>query len=150
MVDASINVDPVIDLYAANTPNSKNPPNTEPGINRLRNGLIKRIIAFAAIIPVIKIVSAIIFSIGGIYLGRKLKSKGYAIGICAILFYLFIILCLSLTNFNFSKIADYYAYQATPEEQRIFEKLALVLLDKDKLIENGYADLLKEYVNEEK
>lgn len=47
------------------------------------------------------------------------------------------------SDFNFSKIADYYAYQATPEEQKIFEKLALVLLDRDKLIENGFADLIK-------
>ena len=53
---------------------------------------------------VVKIISAIIFSIGGIYLGRKLKSKGYAIGICAILFYLFIILCLSITNLKFSTV----------------------------------------------
>lgn len=35
------------------------------------------------------------------------------------------------TEFNFSKIADYYAYQATPNEQRVFEKLVLVLFDKN-------------------
>jgi hypothetical protein len=45
-------------------------------------------------------------------------------------------------NFDYSKIADYYAYQATPEQQRIFEKLALVLLDKDKLIENGFSKIM--------
>lgn len=45
-------------------------------------------------------------------------------------------------KFNFAKIADYYAYQATPEEQRVMEALALVLLDKDQLIENGFADLM--------
>jgi hypothetical protein len=45
-------------------------------------------------------------------------------------------------NFNYEKIADYYAYQATPEEQRVFEKLALVLLDRNKLIENGFSKLI--------
>ena len=49
---------------------------------------------------------------------------------------------LMFYNFDFAKIADYYAYQATPEEQRIMEKLALVLLDKDKLIENGFSKLI--------
>lgn len=48
----------------------------------------------------------------------------------------------NFTFFNFEKLADYYAYQATPEEQRVFEKLALVLLDKDKLIENGFSKLI--------
>lgn len=51
-------------------------------------------------------------------------------------------------NFNYSKIADYYAYQATPEEQRIMERLALVLLDKDKLIENGFADIIESITEE--
>ena len=46
------------------------------------------------------------------------------------------------TDFNFSRIADYYAYQATPEEQRAFEALGLVLLDRDQLIENGFADIV--------
>lgn len=46
--------------------------------------------------------------------------------------------------FDFEKIADYYAYQATPEEQRVFERLALVLLDKDKLIENGFSKLIND------
>jgi|APSaa5957512493_1039668.scaffolds.fasta_scaffold01710_12 hypothetical protein len=48
------------------------------------------------------------------------------------------------TKFKFSKIADYYAYQANEEEKRIFEKLALVLLDKHQLIENGFSDLIEE------
>lgn len=52
------------------------------------------------------------------------------------------------SNFNFEKIADYYAYQATPEEQRVFERLGLVLLDKDQLIENGFADLVESVMNE--
>lgn len=47
------------------------------------------------------------------------------------------------STFNFSKIADYYAYQATKDEQAIFEKLALVILDKDRLIENGFAKLIE-------
>jgi hypothetical protein len=48
----------------------------------------------------------------------------------------------NFSSFDFSKIADYYAYQATPEEQVIFEKLALVLLDKNKLIANGFSKLI--------
>jgi len=51
------------------------------------------------------------------------------------------------SNFDFPKIADYYAYQATPEEQRIMEKLALVLLDKDQLIENGFSKIISELEN---
>lgn len=45
-------------------------------------------------------------------------------------------------KFNFDKIADYYAYKATPEEKRLFEKLALVLLDKDALIANNFAKII--------
>lgn len=46
------------------------------------------------------------------------------------------------STFNYSKIADYYAYQANQDEKDIFEKLALVLLDKDKLIENGFSEMV--------
>lgn len=46
-------------------------------------------------------------------------------------------------EFDFSKIADYYAYQAGNEEKRAFEALGLVLLDRDQLIENGFADALE-------
>lgn len=46
-------------------------------------------------------------------------------------------------EFDFSKIADYYAYQASPEEQRVFEALGLVLLDKDNLIKNGFSKLIE-------
>ena len=52
-------------------------------------------------------------------------------------------------NFNFSKIADYYAYQASAEEQEVFEKLGLVLLDKQQLLENGFQDILDEFVSDE-
>lgn len=45
----------------------------------------------------------------------------------------------SFTEFNFSKIADYYAHQATPNEQRVFEKLVLVLFDK-----NEYGNIIEE------
>lgn len=48
---------------------------------------------------------------------------------------------------NFVKIADYYAYQATPEEQKLFEKLGLIILDKDGLIENGFSELIDEEKN---
>ena len=51
------------------------------------------------------------------------------------------------TVFNYSKIADYYAYQATDQEKRIFEKMALVLLDKDQLIENGFSKIAKEVLS---
>ncbi len=49
-------------------------------------------------------------------------------------------------EFNFARIADYYAYQATPEEQRAFEALGLVLLDRDQLIANGFADITENLV----
>lgn len=52
-------------------------------------------------------------------------------------------------EFNYARIADYYAYQATPEEQRVFEALGLVLLDRDGLIMNGFANLLAEAVDDE-
>lgn len=45
-------------------------------------------------------------------------------------------------EFNFAAIADYYAYQATKDEQQAIEALGLVLLDKDQLIENGFSDLI--------
>ena len=47
-----------------------------------------------------------------------------------------------LCEFDYAKIADYYCNQATPEVQRMFERLALVLLDRDQLIENGFSELL--------
>ncbi|MBQ3812874.1 MAG: hypothetical protein II841_04840 [Bacteroidales bacterium] len=53
------------------------------------------------------------------------------------------------TEFDFAKVADYYAYQATPEEQRVFEALGLVLLDKDQLIENGFANIIADFEDEE-
>ena len=45
-----------------------------------------------------------------------------------------------------AKIADYYANQATAEEQRAFEGLGLVLLDRDQLIANGFADIAENLV----
>lgn len=54
-----------------------------------------------------------------------------------------------LAEFDYAKIADYYAYQATPEEQRVFEALGLVLLDRDGLIMNGFANLLAEAVGDD-
>ena len=48
-----------------------------------------------------------------------------------------------LAEFRYDRIADYYCNQASKEEQRIFEKLALVLLDKDQMIQNGYSDLME-------
>lgn len=51
-----------------------------------------------------------------------------------------------LCEFDYAKIADYYCNQATPGVQRVFERLALVLLDRDQLIENGFSSLLDECV----
>lgn len=42
--------------------------------------------------------------------------------------------------FNYSKIADYYAH-ATPEMQELMEQSALVILDMDDAIANGYVKL---------
>ena len=42
--------------------------------------------------------------------------------------------------FNYAKIADYYAH-ATPEMQRLMEQSALVILDVDDAIANGYVRL---------
>lgn len=44
--------------------------------------------------------------------------------------------------FNYAKIADYYAH-ATPEMQRLMEESALVILDIDDAIANGYVKLSK-------
>lgn len=52
-------------------------------------------------------------------------------------------------NYNYAKIADYYAYQATPEEQRILEKLAFVLLDKDQLVELGFSKIIESLTKED-
>lgn len=41
------------------------------------------------------------------------------------------------TIFNYSKIADYYA-ESSPEIQRLFEESALVIIDFDAAIENGF------------
>lgn len=42
--------------------------------------------------------------------------------------------------FNYAKIADYYA-RASKEMQDLMERSALVIIDLDKAIENGYARL---------
>lgn len=45
--------------------------------------------------------------------------------------------------FTYSRIADYYAH-ATPEMQRLMEKSALVIVDIDDAIANGYVKLSKD------
>lgn len=42
--------------------------------------------------------------------------------------------------FNYAKIADYYAH-TTPEIQRLMEESALVIIDIDDAIQNGYVRL---------
>lgn len=44
--------------------------------------------------------------------------------------------------FNYARIADYYA-NASPEVQRLFEDSALVIIDLDDAIANGYAEFSK-------
>lgn len=44
--------------------------------------------------------------------------------------------------FNYSKIADYYAH-ADPEMQKLMEQSALVIIDVDDAIVNGYVKLSK-------
>lgn len=44
------------------------------------------------------------------------------------------------TVFNYRKIADYYAH-SEPEIQRLFERSALVIIDLDAAIENGFVKL---------
>lgn len=55
-------------------------------------------------------------------------------------------------GFNYALIADYYAH-ATPEMQRLMEQSALVILDIDDAIANGYVKLsakMNQLVEEEK
>ena len=54
--------------------------------------------------------------------------------------------------FNYSKIADYYAH-ADVEVQRLFEQSALVIIDVDDAIANGYVKLsqrMKELIDDQK
>lgn len=45
--------------------------------------------------------------------------------------------------FDYRNIAEYYASKATPEMQRLMEKSALVLIDYDDAIKNGFVTLTK-------
>jgi hypothetical protein len=47
------------------------------------------------------------------------------------------------TVFNYEMIADYYAH-SSPAMQHLMEKSALVIIDFDKAIENGYVKLCKD------
>lgn len=54
--------------------------------------------------------------------------------------------------FNYAKIADYYAH-AEPEIQRLMEQSALVIIDIDDAIANGYVKLsqrMRELIDEQK
>lgn len=46
-------------------------------------------------------------------------------------------------SFSYKKIADYYAAKASPEMQKLMEESALVLIDYNDAIKNGYAILRK-------
>lgn len=51
-------------------------------------------------------------------------------------------------EFDYARIADYYANQASPETQRVIEDLGLVLLDRDGLIEHGFSSIVEEFAGE--
>lgn len=55
-------------------------------------------------------------------------------------------------DFKMGKIADYYCNNATPDEQRAFEALGLVIVDHDKAIENGFLEYVEavESIEDEK
>ena len=46
--------------------------------------------------------------------------------------------------FNYSNVAEYYANTASPAMQRVMEKMALVIIDLDDAIANGYVALTKD------
>lgn len=47
-------------------------------------------------------------------------------------------------KFNYKNIAEYYANNASPEMQRLMERSALVIIDIDNAIANGYVRLCKD------
>ncbi len=51
-------------------------------------------------------------------------------------------------GFNFSKIADFYAH-SDENVKRVMEKLALVIVDYDKAIENGFVDFVLDIMEEQ-
>ena len=52
-------------------------------------------------------------------------------------------------EFDFAKVADYYCNQATPEVKDVFESLALVLLDRDQMVEKGFAAVVEDIIGGE-
>ena len=46
-----------------------------------------------------------------------------------------------LYEFSYKKIAQYYTNVASPETQKLFEKLALVIIDFNDAIANGFSKL---------
>lgn len=46
--------------------------------------------------------------------------------------------------FNYKNVAEYYASKASPAMQRMMEKMALVIIDFDSAIANGYVALTKD------
>lgn len=47
-------------------------------------------------------------------------------------------------KFDFTKIAEYYAHIKSSEEKELFELLALIIIDYDKAIENGFVEMQSE------
>ena len=47
-------------------------------------------------------------------------------------------------KFDFTKIAEYYAHIENSEEKELFELLALIIIDYDKAIENGFVEMQSE------
>ena len=52
--------------------------------------------------------------------------------------------CNRFTVFNYAKIADYYAHSKDKKIKDLMEKLALVIIDFDKAVENGFVKISKE------
>ena len=75
---------------------------------------------------------------------NKLKDKINSLSVSEEFKEFLLLRAAQFVVFKFDKIADYYAYQATKEEQDIIEDLCLVLLDKDQLIEHGFADVVED------
>ena len=48
-------------------------------------------------------------------------------------------------KFDFTKIAEYYSHIENSEEKELFELLALVIIDFNKAIENGFIEMQNEF-----
>ena len=56
---------------------------------------------------------------------------------------------LYFTRFHYDRIADYYVNQATPDERKALEATAMVLLDYQHMIDNGFFKLQEMVENDD-